>query len=159
MRVFLRAGLVGLALLLAAPASGQDLQKGVEAYERGDVAAALREWRPLAEQGDATAQHILGVMYDFGLSVPQDYAEAMKWYRLAAEQGFAAAQYNIGLMYENGQGVLQDNVQAHMWFSLAAMQSDAEAAKHRDIVASKMTSTQIVEAQQLAKEWREKHPQ
>jgi len=33
-----------------------DLQKGLTAYQNGDYATALREWTPLAEQGDADAQ-------------------------------------------------------------------------------------------------------
>ena len=63
---------------------------------------------PIAEQGYAPAQYNLGIMYDNGYGVPQDYAEAMKWYRLAAEQGHTDAQYNLGLMYDNGRGVPQD---------------------------------------------------
>ncbi len=34
----------------------------------GLALSALREWRPLAEQGNANAQFFLGVMYDKGLS-------------------------------------------------------------------------------------------
>ena len=71
---------------LAAPAwAGFD--EGVAAYERGDYETALREFRPLAEQGEAKAQAILGVVYSKGGGVPQDDAEAVKWYRLGAEQG------------------------------------------------------------------------
>ena len=40
-----------------------DFQTGFAAYQKGDYAAALREWTPLAEQGDAEAQFNLGVMY------------------------------------------------------------------------------------------------
>ena len=39
-----------------------DYQKGVTAYQSGDFATALREWTPLAEQGDALAQFSLGVV-------------------------------------------------------------------------------------------------
>ncbi len=96
-----KAKLAGLALIaalyagftlgLTAPAwAGFD--EAVAAYKRGDYATAIREWRPLAEQGNAKAQFNLGVMYDRGLGVPQDYAEAVKWYRKAAEQGHAGAQ-------------------------------------------------------------------
>jgi len=53
--------------------------------------------RAKAEQGDASAQNSLGIRYDTGEGVPQDYAEAVKWYRLAAEQGYAAAQFNLGV--------------------------------------------------------------
>ena len=75
------------------------------AYESGDYATALREWKPLAKQGDARAQYNLGLMYNERKGVPQDYKTAVKWYRLAAEQGNADAQYNLGLMYDKGQGV------------------------------------------------------
>ena len=40
-----------------------DFQAGFAAFQKGDYAAALREWTPLAEQGDAKAQNNLGVMY------------------------------------------------------------------------------------------------
>src|SRR5438034_5667631 len=65
-----------------------DFQKGLAAYKAGDFATALKEWRPLAEQGLAKAQHNLGVIYYNGHGVPPNYAEALRWYRLAAEQGF-----------------------------------------------------------------------
>ncbi len=70
----------GYTLGLTAPAwAGFD--EGVAAYQRGDYATALREWRPLAEQGHAPAQFILGIMYEDGQGVPQDYAETLKLYR------------------------------------------------------------------------------
>ncbi len=55
-----------LGLVLAMPAAAQNIQKGLEAYNRGDFATALREWQPLAEQGHAAAQYNLGRMYDIG---------------------------------------------------------------------------------------------
>jgi len=45
---------------------------------------ALRWARPAAEQGEATAQVMLGLMYDLGQAVPQDYIQAHMWYNLAA---------------------------------------------------------------------------
>ena len=50
-------------MMLAAPISAQDFQKGLEAYENGDYATALKEWTPLAEGGNSRAQFNLGVMY------------------------------------------------------------------------------------------------
>jgi len=47
-------------------------QKGVTAYNSGDYATALREWTPLAEEGDAIAQENLGGMYTLGQGVIQD---------------------------------------------------------------------------------------
>ena len=106
-----------------------------------------------AEQGDASGQYNLGVMYDTGLGVPQDYAEVIRWYRLAAEQGHATAQYNLGFMYSNGQGVPQDYVSAHMWLNVAAATGDEDARKARENVAANMTREQIAEAQARAREW------
>ena len=70
-----------LSFMAFTPVAAQDLQKGYDAFEAGDYATALQEWRPLAEQGDADAQYFLGVMYEKGNGVPKDYAEAVKWYR------------------------------------------------------------------------------
>jgi hypothetical protein len=118
---------VVLALGTVSAAWSADSQKGVAAYKSGDYATALREWTPLAKQGDASAQSILGVMYDKGLGVPQDYKTAMKWWTLAAKQGYALAQYNLGWMYSNGKGVPQDYKTAVKWYTLVAEQGDADA--------------------------------
>ena len=107
---------VALSLSILSPAWGQDFQKGDEAYKRGDYAAAMREWRPLAEKGDANAQYELGRMYSNGHGVPKDDTEAARWFRLAAEQGYAKAQFNLGYMYQNGYGVPKDMTEAVRWF-------------------------------------------
>jgi S1-C subfamily serine protease len=129
-----------------------DFQKGVAAYNSGDYATALREWKPLAEQAYVPAQYNLGQMYRKGQGVPQDDKTAVKWHRLAAEQGFAGAQYNLGTMYGNGTGVIQDYVRAHMWFNIAASSGKSKnASKNRDIVAKRMTPSQLAKAQDLAR--------
>ena len=74
-----------------------------------------------------------------------------KWYRLAAEQGFANAQYNLGVMYANGEGVPEDKVLACMWWNLAAANGHENASKNKGIIAKSMTSSQIVEAQELSR--------
>ncbi len=70
---------MALLVSLTAPAwAGFD--EGLAAYERGDFETALREWEPLAEQGDAQAQTRLGSMYATGDGVPNDYPVAARWY-------------------------------------------------------------------------------
>ena len=88
-----------ILIMLAAPISAQDFQKGLEAAQNGDFDTALKEWKPLAESGNSVAQFNLGLIYDNGWGVPQDYKEAVKWYRLAAKQGNAWAQNNLGVVY------------------------------------------------------------
>ena len=80
------------ALLYSAGSAWADFDDGVEAYNRGDYATALQEFRPLAEQGDAKAQFNLSFMYDKDNSFPQNDAEAVNWHSKAAEQGFAIAK-------------------------------------------------------------------
>jgi TPR repeat protein len=112
----------------------------------------MRWWRLAAVQGGSEAQLYLGVMYDNGQGVVQDYAEAVRWYKLAAARGKANAQTNLGIMYGKGQGVVQDYVRAHMWWNLAAVTGNAKAVKNRDIVAKKMTPQQVAGAQKLSSE-------
>jgi TPR repeat protein len=65
-----------------------------------------------AEQANAVSQFNLGLMYDTGEGVTQDYQEAVRWYRLAAAQGHAGAQFNLAAMYAHGYGVAQGYRQA-----------------------------------------------
>ena len=125
MRLILSVTII-LALFFS-PVSAQDFQKGLKAFQAGNYAAAIKEWKPLAEKGVSGAQINIGVMYEKGNGFPQNYPEAIKWYRLAAEKGKAVAQNNIGYMYENGKGVLQDYSEAIKWYRLAAEQGDAYA--------------------------------
>ena len=125
-------------------------QDALAAYGRGDYATALSLLRPLAAQGNATAQFVLGMMYNYGQGVPQNDKEAVRLFGLAAAQGGAYAQGALGVMYESGRGVVQNYVRAHMWFNLSASNGDTEASKYRDEVAAKMTSAQIAKAQEMA---------
>jgi len=84
-----------------------------------DDVSNFKKMLQAAEQGNADAQFNLGVMYDNGRGVRQDYAQAMQWYRQAAEQGDAHAQLALGLRYATGQGVRQDIVIAKEWVGKA----------------------------------------
>ena len=77
-----------------------DFQKGLDAYNRAAFATALREWKPLAEQGDADAQYNLGVMYRKGHGVPQDKVYAHIWYNIAATSGNKKAIKNRDILAE-----------------------------------------------------------
>src|ERR1035438_2231773 len=116
------ATILSLSLCLAAAAG---LVAGQQAVKTGDTlfnppqgakalddATALNELLPLAEQGNASAQARLGLMFHEGRGVAQDYKEAARWYRLAAEQGSADAQVNLGVMYGQGQSVAPDYKEA-----------------------------------------------
>ena len=124
-------------------AVASSLDDEIAAYDRGDYATALKLMMPLAAQGDAVAQAIVGWMYQNGWGVPKDYGEAVKWYRPAAAQGNALAQNNLGGMYAYGRGVRQDDVLSYMRLSVGK-------TNPKNFV-SKMTSAQIAQAQKMAK--------
>ena len=111
----------------AAQGLSADLKKGIEAYSVGDYDAAIAEWQPLAEQGNADGQFWLGTLYANGMGVPQSDEVALKWLQMAADQDHGEAQYNIGLMYANGWGVPMDIEKSLEWYQLAADNGFAEA--------------------------------
>lgn len=125
MKHAIKSVVLGLSLFLAngSTAYGQDYGKGWEAVGKGDYATASREWRPLAEQGDAGAQFSLCLMPDG----TQADAEAFRWCRLAAEKGFATAQFNLGVKYVQGKVVTQNYKEAVKWYRLAAEQGEYSA--------------------------------
>ena len=136
-----------------------------------DYHEAFKWYLLAAELGCITSQWHVGDFYDRGLGVLQDYKLAIKWYNTAIENwqtgdivpyGAVAAMHSLGLAYLRGHGVTQDLVKAHMWFNLAAATDRGGIIspvyrQSRDDVAKQMTTTQVTEAQQLAREWMEKH--
>ena len=151
MMKLLRTAAFLLGTAVSVPVMAQDYDKAIAAYRAGDYAAAVQEWRPLAEQGEARAQNNLGVMYANGDGVLQDAAEAVRWYRMAAEQGVAGAQRNLGFMYENGRGVLQDAVLAHMWYNIGSANGNVFGSENRGAIEPLMTREQVADAQARAR--------
>lgn len=129
MRAMLKAALMAAALSLGPVASmaAGPIDDAAAAYQRRDYAAALRLYRPLAEQGVAAAQYSLGVMYYTGQGVPRNFVEASKWYRLAAAQGDAGAMTRLGVMSIGGQGVAPSPAEAMKWYQRAADRGFATA--------------------------------
>ena len=80
-----RPWLWSLALLW--PLAGlADFEAGLAAYQEQDFTTALREWRPLAEQGDLKSRFYLGVMYLRGEGVAKDTARAYEWFDFGGAQ-------------------------------------------------------------------------
>jgi TPR repeat protein len=143
------------ALLLAAlivPARA-DFQAGVKAYNQGDHATALKEWKPLAEGGHGDAQNNLGIMYDQGEAVAEDPATAVRWYRAAARRGLSDAQNNLGRMYELGRGVDQDMIQAHKWYNIAVATGNDAARRNTERVTKRLSAEELGQAREMARAW------
>ena len=104
-----------------------DLEDAIKMYERGEYKKAFPQFKKEASNNNAVAQTYLGLCYDKGLGVPQNYVEAVKWYTKAAEHGDARAQCSLGYCYYNGNGVPQNYAKAVKWYTKAAEQGDARA--------------------------------
>ena len=153
---------IPLTLLLGAAttqiAYADAVARGTAAYSKGDYVRAARELSPLARRGNARALALLGFMYEHGFGEPQAYAAAADLYVQAAVQGNPSAQGMLGLMYDKGHGVPQNFVLAYKWLILAAAHASGRERdvylRLRDAVSSKMSSSEIVEGQRLALNWR-----
>jgi hypothetical protein len=132
---------LGIVAVVAAAAA-------ISVKKPNEVESLLRA----ANQGGAEAQNDLGIMYENGSGVPQDYATAVAWYHKAADQGFAIAQYNLGTMYEHGEGVLKDDAEAVRWYRKAADQGDADAKEQLAAIYARFPALRGQEVKQLAGE-------
>jgi TPR repeat protein len=180
--------LTAVSLLAMSCAWAGDYDDGIAAARRGDDALALIKHKIAASNGDARSQAILGMNYENGKGVVQDYVEAVRLYKLSAAQGYSIGQYFLGNAYAKGIGILQndseavilfklaaaqnnvfaqlrladsylhgigvqqDHIRAHMWYNLIAARGDPDMVNKRNLIAAKMTSQQIAEAQKLARE-------
>ncbi|WP_460057669.1 tetratricopeptide repeat protein [Pseudomonas sp. S2_D06] len=172
---------VFLALCLLEPAShvysAEELTAIQHRAEQGDAAAqytlgrrfangegvaqdsrqAVAWYRKAAKQGLVDAQYNLGICYDQGIGVGRDTKQAVAWFRKAAEQGHSDAQFLLGLGYASGSGIPQDYSQAYVWLSVAVANGNTSATEARDLVAKKLSNSQLEVMQKLAGQYFEKY--
>ncbi len=116
-----------IGLIAVAPATADDFERGLSAYNRAEYSDAFETWQNLAALGHPGAQFGLGIMYSLGQGVPRDHGIAARWLHIAAAQGHRGAQLSVGHSYEHGLGVPQDFAAAHRWYLAAAEQGEAKA--------------------------------
>src|SRR5215217_2635725 len=117
------AAVAAAAVSVGAGSAFADVRAGIEAWRAGNYEAAIREWRPLADAGDADAQFNLGQAYRLGRGVPADAALAQTWFERAARQGHAQAEANLGLsLFQTGE-----RERAVPWLQKAADRGDPRA--------------------------------
>lgn len=120
----------------------EDIEKGLEylqkAYEQGSPLAALTigdhylygrgeedesdlaiTYYQVAEKQDYVSEGI-GLCYQYGIGVEQNFSEAFKFFTIAADRGYSAAQYRLALAYKYGRGTTENMQEAFKWFSEAA---------------------------------------
>lgn len=72
-------------------------------------------------EGHVDAQYNLGVMYENGEGVSQDYHQAKIWYEKDTVQNDAQTQFDTGVMYELGKGGNIDLKQARRWYKRSCL--------------------------------------
>jgi len=80
-----------------------------------------------ANNGDASAQHELGIRYLLGRGFGVDTVKSAYWIQKAADQGFLIAQYNLGIFLNNGWGLPWNPFKAFEHFQYAAKEGMPEA--------------------------------
>ncbi len=95
---------------------GEVLAKGLAAFSRGDLIAAMELYRNAAASGSNEAKVRLAWILDQS----EDNAGALQLYTEAADAGYAAGQYGLAEMYANGEGVKRDLRRAVKLFEAAA---------------------------------------
>jgi uncharacterized protein len=126
------AAMVVLLAFMPASAMAADCHMAQEAYASGDYAAALAQWRELADKGHAHSQLMIGSLYFNGEGVAQDYAQAERWFERAANQGSADAALQLAQMYATGTGVAQDARLSKSWSARAGELASSDSIEcHR----------------------------
>ena len=126
-----------LFIMISSSVFGQDFDRGMAAYKAKDMKTALREFRPLAEQGNVRAMYRL--FYIFINKPYLDNKKATKWLKLAAEGGDSSSQFSLGNAYYFGPNyelkdlrgglfqVERDYRKAFKWYQLSAKQGNTNA--------------------------------
>lgn len=168
----------GLAVLAAgSPSWAVDLSVPPQAPDKAEAEIAIKapaeewkrpetfpEWMAKALDGDPEAQCNVGVFYVNGESIPQNFHLGVEWLGRSADQGFSYAQFVLAGLYTRGVGDLPpDTLKAYFWASLSAAATDLpekhlrKAAKIRDANRDRLTIDELRQAQDMTRQWWEKH--
>jgi len=121
-----------------------------------NYSSAITWFEKAAIQGEIRAQGILGNIYFQGQGVPQNYLQSIYWFQKAGSQGDAIAMGALGLIYEAGLGVEKSLPLAHVMYNLA-LANGRESSEIKKIlfrIASQLSVTQLVQAQEIATQWK-----
>jgi TPR repeat protein len=125
-----------------------------------DFSESIRRLRLAANNGNPTAQLLLGHACELGIGVRKDMNEALHWYgraaegragdesvkpekdfshafeafRAAAEQGDTGAELYLGLAYDLGHDVPRSPVEAARWYRRAAAGGSSSAASNLGVL-------------------------
>jgi hypothetical protein len=136
---FLLGALLGV-LALPAAASGQAVaEPAATSWNINELGSAAKDLDPAdlpavrarAEAGDARAQFLIGLAYEYGYAgLTKDVAEALRWNTLAAEHEIGLAETWVGDFYYDGIGVDIDYAAALAWYRRGSDHGYAPASRY-----------------------------
>jgi len=156
---------IGLGLGVEFSFAGR-LEDGQRKWTEGDYPGAMELLRPLADQGNAAAQYLVGLMYANAQGFPEDGAEGARWFEKAAEGGNPDAAYALCQNFSVGRiGAPPDLVKSYVWCDVAAAayatakrdESAGKAVTMRDLVGKKLKEEELVLARKQIASWRDAH--
>lgn len=115
LQALLAVSVLGASFALQADETADDLQAGIDAFNRGDLPGAMTLYEKAAEAGSPEAQVRLGFLLDHA----EDNEKAVHWYRAAADQGYPDGLGGLEEMYAKGEGVPRDPAKARELFEKA----------------------------------------
>lgn len=143
-----------IVLLVSAAGCATPLQRGVDAFNRGEYDVAASHWNQLAAEGDPYAQYNLGLLWESGLgSTPRNPSEAGNWYERSAGQGYVPAMVRLAHL----KSAWGEDDEANAWLTFAARWGSSEAAEllrergqevpHADLLAEQQYQQALYESQ------------
>ena len=152
--------LAASALVLGATgANAGPLEDGTAAFERGEYVLAEKLIQPLAEQGDPSAEGVLGMIYVMGVLPNHEPKVGVEWLRKAAAGDDPLAEYILGKAYlEADFGFDPDAVSAAMWLQRAAGHTDPFKSGDAQLLLAQLyeSGAGVAQSDEEARKWFEK---
>ncbi len=146
-----------IILIMSLTACSTSTDDPWDAYQQGNYKQAYALWKPQAEQGNASVQSFLAMLYYLGQGVEKDYQKAFYWYQQASLRGDARAQRSLGNFYHFGYGIEIDNLLAYGWYDQAYQNGNKKAANYLLALVGKLSPNQTMKAKKVVKDMIQEH--
>ena len=121
------------------------------------TASAWEDYELATRHKGIESQYVMGVRFEYGGGVKQNFKTAFAFYKLAAEQGHNGAQNKLGVLYFDGKGIQKSNVKSYMWMTVAQknpwnIKLDKRVKKNKERIIPQIKPVEISEGTKLADE-------
>lgn len=90
------------------------------AYKEGNISKALELYTKSCNNGDVSACHSVGVIYEEKNSMDK----AIEYYTMSCKSEHSFSCFNLGLLYYNGKGIDKNENEAIKFFKKACLLGD-----------------------------------